>query len=108
MLATALIYLTASLGTVLILSLMILKIGRMLADCPENGARARTAAITVATGYAAIGTGSVLLIGAVLPVFAEEATLALLPAVGFAALCLGLGFTNAVSTLRHVLEAKAA
>ncbi|MCV2892908.1 hypothetical protein [Lentibacter sp. XHP0401] len=108
MFATSLIYLAASLGTVFVLSLMILKIGKMLGDCPETGFRARTASVTVATGYAAIGAGSVLLIGAALPLFQEAGNLVLLPMLGFAALCLGLGFTQAVTTLRHVLAEKTA
>ncbi len=103
MLLISVIYLTAGLGTVFVLSLMILRIGAMLEGCPENGPRARTASVTVATGYAAIGAGTVLLIGAALPIFTEAPAVVLLPILGFAALCLGLGFTQAVTTLRDVL-----
>jgi hypothetical protein len=46
----------------------------------------------------------VLLIGAILPVMREDAMLALVAAIGLAVLCLGLGFTQAITTLRAVLK----
>lgn len=103
MLTLALIYLAGGLGTLAVLCLMILRIGAMMGDCPSGGPAARPAAITVATGFAAIGAGGVLLIGAVLPMFAQHHIVALMLALGLAALCLGLGFTQAVTTLRAVL-----
>ena len=61
----------------------------------------------VATGFAAIGAGGVLLIGAGLPVLAQLSIPGALAALGFAALCLGLGFTQAIATLRDVLSPRA-
>ncbi len=116
MLPFALTYLFAGLLTVAALSFMILKIGALMSDCPVNGSdknsgknsgknpAARTAAITIATGFAAIGTGGVLLIGAVLPLLAEMPELGVALGLGFASLCLGLGFTQAIATLRAVLN----
>jgi hypothetical protein len=99
-------YLTVSLLALMGLSAMILLISRALVDCPENGPRARAAGITIATGYLAIGGGAVLLIGALATL---EADLGLLVfTLGLACVVLGLGFTQAVTTLRAVVDARPA
>lgn len=103
----AFVYLGLGFGGVAALSAMILNIGRMVRACPETGAASEAAAVTIATGFAAIGGGGVILIGAGLPMLAHSPLTGFLLALGFAALCLGLGFTHAVGTLRVViLEAK--
>lgn len=103
----AFVYLGLGFGGVAALSAMILNIGRMVRNCPETGAASESAAVTIATGYAAIGGGGVILIGAALPMLADTPLVAFLLALGFAALCLGLGFAHAVGTLRAViLQAK--
>ncbi|MEL6888106.1 MAG: hypothetical protein AAFO86_05290, partial [Pseudomonadota bacterium] len=71
--------------------------------CPVTQARARAVSITIATGFAAIGAGGVIMIGAVLPMLDDAPFAALMLALGFAALCLGLGFTHAMGTLRAAL-----
>lgn len=96
-------YVTLALGALITLSLMILKIGNLLADCPNNTPATKAVAVTITTGFAAIGTGGVILIGATLPVLVDVPYLALMLALGLAALCLGLGFSHAVATLRAVL-----
>lgn len=81
---------------------MILAIARAAATCPEEGPRAKAAGIAIATGYLAIGGGAVLLIGTLvvlrptdgLPIFA----------MGLAVLVLGLGFSQAMTTLRAALR----
>ncbi|WP_415921380.1 hypothetical protein [Tateyamaria sp. SN6-1] len=103
MLILGLFYITLALGAVVALTLMILRIGALVGDCPVTQARARAVSITIATGFAAIGAGGVIMIGAVLPVLAEVPFAALMLALGFAALCLGLGFTHAMGTLRAAL-----
>lgn len=108
MLIAILTYITLALGALIALATMILRIGALMAACPEKGAAARTVAMTVATGFAAIASGGVLLIGAVLPLFARDVVFALPVALGLAALCLGLGFTQAVSTLRDALNPRPA
>lgn len=108
MINMAILYLSGSLAALTALSFMILKIGALMADCPENGPAARTAAISIATGFAAIGAGGVLLIGAVLPLLPAQPVPAALVALGLAALCLGLGFTQAIATLRDALAPPAA
>lgn len=85
------------------LTKMILVIGAMQSDCPENGATVRLVAVTVATGFCSIGAGGVLLIAAALPVLADAPIVSLLAGLGLASLCLGLGFTHAVNTLRLML-----
>jgi hypothetical protein len=106
MLVSTLTYITLALAAVVALTLMILRIGALMTDCPGKGPAARTAAITIATGFASIGTGGVLLIGSVLPLFERDAVFAVPVALGLAALCLGLGFTQAIATLRDVLAPK--
>ena len=82
---------------------MILRIGALLGECPQSRATARAGAVTIATGFSAIGAGGVILIGAALALLAQAPMAGFLVALGFAALCLGLGFTHAISTLRAVM-----
>ena len=46
----------------------------------------------------------IILIGAVLPLMEDAALPAFFLSLGFAALCLGLGFTHAIATLRAVVR----
>lgn len=104
MLVLAILYIALGFGTLAALATMILRIGALLGDCPQSIRTARAASVTIATGFAAIGAGGVILIGAAMPL-AEQAPLAgFLGALGFAALCLGLGFTQAVGTLRALMQ----
>jgi hypothetical protein len=96
-------YLTVSMLALIGLSAMILTISRALADCPEKGPRARAAGITIATGYLAIGGGAVLLIGALATLQADLGLLVF--TLGLACVVLGLGFTQAVTMLRAVVDA---
>ena len=103
MIVLAVLYIALGFGALIALAAMILRIGTMLAECPDSGPTVRAAAVTIATGFAAIGAGGVILIGAVLPLLADAPLAGFLAALGFAALCLGLGFTQAVGTLRAVM-----
>lgn len=97
------IYLALSLGLVAMLSYMLLKIGKLIADCPQQGSPAtRAAAVTVATGFATVGAGAIVLIGALLPLTQSLTVGAMVLALGFASLCLGLGFAQAAAILRDV------
>jgi hypothetical protein len=100
----ALAYVLLAFGALATLCLMILRIGTLMGQCPTTGAAARTAALTIATGYAAIGAGGVILVGALIPLLADAPLMGFLLALGFASLCLGLGFTNAMATLRAALS----
>ena len=97
-------YSLISLAVLAVLARMILKIGTLLGTCPERGGVVRAAAVSVATGYSAIGAGGVMLIAGALPLLGHEAALALMAALGLAAICLGLGFTHAVTILRAVAQ----
>lgn len=94
-----------SLGLLMLLCMarMILRIGTLLGDCPHSGRAARAGSVTIATGYAMVGLGGVVLIGAVIPLL-EGGLLSLLPALGLVPICLGLGFSHAVATLRAVVR----
>jgi hypothetical protein len=111
MFTLALVYIALAFGALAALAIMMLRIGALLGTCPDSSRTARAAAVTIATGFAAIGAGGVILIGAVLPLLPEAQMVSFLGALGFAALCLGLGFTQAVGTLRAIMldaHAKAA
>jgi hypothetical protein len=95
-------YLTVSLLALIGLAVMILAIARTLATCPDLAPRAKAAGITIATGYLAIGGGAVLLIGALATLKADLSLLVF--AMGLACVVLGLGFTQAVTTLRAVVD----
>ena len=103
MLIHALAYLVGSFAILAILTGMIFRLGTMMSDCPIGGTAARTAALSIATGFASIGAGGVMLIGAALPFLGSVSLAGVLVALGMAALCLGLGFTQAIATLREVL-----
>ena len=97
------LYVILAFGALASLCIMILRIGRMLGTCPITKSVARTASVTIATGFAAIGAGGVILLGAMIPVMANAPLLGFLLALGLASLCLGLGFTHAIATLRVVI-----
>lgn len=96
------LYFAVTLATLVALSGMILAIARAFADCPEKGRRARAAGVTIATGYLAIGGGAVLLIAALAALRTEPDLM--LFCMGLAVVILGLGFTQAVTTLRAVVD----
>ncbi|NNJ67910.1 MAG: hypothetical protein HKP54_07700 [Boseongicola sp.] len=95
-------YFIGALSVLIALSVMILKIGTVLGQCPDKGQAARAGSITIATGFAAIGAGCVTLIAAALPALGFG-LMALCICLGGATLALGLGFSNAVATLRSVM-----
>ncbi len=87
------------------LAWMILAIARVLADCPDKGPRARAAGITIATGYLALGGGAVLLLGAFASLDAGLEVIFF--CLGLACVVLGLGFTQAITLLRSVVDGDA-
>jgi len=103
MLNLAIFYIVISLTVLVVLSGMIVKIGPLIGGCPDSKRAAKVGSVTVATGFAAIGAGGVVLIGAALPLLQEAPIASLMVALGLAALCLGLGFAHAVATLRAIV-----
>jgi len=86
------------------LSYMIFRIGDALTDCPVTGRAARAGSLTIVTGFVAIGSGAVIIIAAgVFVALSEIAIEGAMAALGISVLCLGLGFTHAVATLRDVI-----
>lgn len=96
-------YFAIALAVLAGLSTMILKIGAMMGTCPISNGAARSASITIATGYSAIGLGGVLLAAILIPVLIEMGAVSLLSAIGVACFALGLGFSHAMATLRAVV-----
>jgi hypothetical protein len=97
------LYLSLGLAMVVAMAVMILRIGTILGECPQSGRAARAAVVTISCGYAMIGFGGVAIIGTAIPLL-ELGAVGILPSLGLAALCLGLGFSNAVATLRAVVR----
>ena len=95
-------YLFIALGILAALTAIILALGEIIHACPDRP-NARPAALGVATGFAAIGSGGLALIGAAIPVIGAPPMAALLAALGLATLCLGLGFAHAMAILRGLL-----
>lgn len=86
------------------LSYMIFKIGEALTDCPIAGRAARAGALTIVTGFVAIGTGAVMIVAAgIFTAFSGISVDAILASIGLSLLGLGLGFTHAIATLRDVV-----
>ena len=95
-------YFAGAFADLLALTAMIMAIARALGDCPIKGRRARPAGITIATGYPALGSGAVLLIGA--GVTPDGGVETIFFCLGLLCVGLGLGFTQAVSLLRAVVD----
>lgn len=102
-------YLLAAAAALVLMSVMILRIGTALSECPITGRAAHAGALTIVTGYSAIGTGAAFLVGAgALVVIPEMPMVGLLGALGLCLLGLGIGFGHAVGTLRQVVGQAAA
>lgn len=101
------IYTAVSLALLGWLAHAITRVANALADCPdmEAGQRAglRAAALSISTGFIAIGLGGLMAIGGALAGVNAPHVVALLSALGLGALCLGLGFTHAVTLLRGLM-----
>ncbi|KJZ18027.1 hypothetical protein [Loktanella sp. S4079] len=96
-------YFVPSMAIVMGLAFMIFKIGDRLSDCPASKTAAKVGAMTIATSFVTIGFGGVLIIAAFcIGLMPERLHVVLVPALGLAALCLGLGFTHAVASLRDI------
>ncbi|MEO0913630.1 MAG: hypothetical protein AAFY59_11680, partial [Pseudomonadota bacterium] len=61
-------------------------------------------ALTIMTGFAALGFGVIALIAAIFPLLAEGNLSPLYTALGLAAIALGIGFTFAAGQLRDVVR----
>jgi hypothetical protein len=99
---TLFVYLVVSLLVLAGLALMIQRIAVEAGKCPERGDIARAAGVTITTGFVAIGGGAVLLV-AVLPLIVPSLAM-LVFAMGINCLILGLGFTQAITTLRAAVR----
>lgn len=103
MLTILAIYLGISILGLIIMVAMIIKIADMIGPCPKTGASARVIAAPIAASYASIGLGGILILAALLPIAGEFGQLSSLAALGLVAVCLGLGFTQAVTALKAIL-----
>jgi hypothetical protein len=102
-------YFAVTLLTLMGLARMILQVGRTMGDCPQSGARARGAAMAIASGFLAIGMGGAILLAALIPALANVENPAgmgvvTLLAVGLCCMTLGLGFAHALRNLRALVQ----
>ena len=85
------------------LATMIVLIGRDLATCPVKGPALYVGSLSIATGYAAIGLGGLVLVAPVTDMFGGD-WIGLFIALGAMLIALGLGFTDAMAILRGILR----
>ncbi|SMX45825.1 hypothetical protein [Actibacterium lipolyticum] len=85
------------------LATMIMKIGAALGDCPNTGRAAKAGAISITSGYLAIGFGGCVLIAAIMPALKNLPDAGLFVALGVACIALGMGFSSAATTLREIV-----
>ena len=104
MLITLATFLGLSLMALITMVIMILKIADMIGPCPVTSASPRVVAAPIAASYGAIGLGGILILAAMLPVADDLIQLAAIAALGLVAVCLGLGFTQAVTALKAILH----
>jgi hypothetical protein len=96
------IYFAAALIILTSLVMIIIKISGDMSDCPQRGKGLKSAGIAIASGYWAIGLGGIILIAAAIAALDFGQLPAMMLGLGFVSMCLGLGFANAVATLRAV------
>ena len=103
-------YFTIAFGVLAALARMILVIGKGMGQCPQTAPVARAGAISIATGFLAIGTGGVLLIGALVPSLSggQAVLMGTLACAGLVSLTLGLGFSHALRVLRALVQGRPA
>ncbi|MEO0359137.1 MAG: hypothetical protein AAF386_12780 [Pseudomonadota bacterium] len=98
------IYFTLALLVLIGLTAAILNIGRDMAACPISGPTAKAASKVIAVGYLAVGLGGVVLGGLAVPLVAYNPQIGVLLGLGLACLSLGLGFTQAMASLRQAAD----
>jgi hypothetical protein len=102
---TDVIYLGFSFTGLAALATILALIGRMAVDCPQMGPAARLGTWVVTTGFVAMGTGVIGVIGAFLPTLLDGRGSGIYLSVGVVAIALGTGFYFAASGLRDILTA---
>ena len=93
------LYFGIGLSALTVLATMILVIGRDLGNCPRKGPALQIGAVSVATGFVAIGLGAMILVAPAIDAFGDN-LVGLFVTLGGVLISLGIGFTNAVAILR--------
>ena len=105
------VFAVISLALLAWLSHAIRRVAKALGACPDmaQGTRAglEAAALSISTGFLAIGAGGLFVIAGAMAAVDAPAPVALMSALGLGVLCLGLGFTHAVTLLRGLMVAQA-
>ncbi|QHQ37161.1 hypothetical protein [Algicella marina] len=96
-------YFALSLTGLAVLCTIVWQMGAAMADCPATGRAAKAGALTILTGFAAIGAGIVALVAALFPILTAGGLSPLYTALGFTGIALGIGFTFAAGRLQAVV-----
>lgn len=97
------IYFTLGLAMLALLLLILSRIGRGLSECPVNGRMLRAVSVSVLTGFGSIGLGALTLLAIILPMAEDRPLNGLLVALGLAFIGLGVGFGQALTSLRGAI-----
>ncbi|MEL6478602.1 MAG: hypothetical protein AAFR17_14830 [Pseudomonadota bacterium] len=101
---TDLIYFSGAILGLAALAAVLVVIGKAAAECPQTAGAARLGTWVVTTGFVTLGFGVVAIIGAFLPMLLEGQANGLYIAAGAASIALGIGFWQAATTLRDILQ----
>lgn len=97
------LYFVISLAALATLSVMILRIGAVMGDCPQTGRTARAGALAIVSGFVVIGAGGLALIAALIGLSDLPPVVASFGTLGVALVALGIGFASAVGALRDMV-----
>lgn len=97
------LYFVISLAALATLSVMILRIGAVMGDCPQTGAAARAGALAIVSGFVVIGAGGLALIAALIGLSELPPVVATFATLGVALMALGIGFSSAINLLRDIV-----
>ena len=98
------VYLTFAFLGLAALAKVIWTIGEALGDCPVTGPVAKAGALSIVTGFVAIGLGIIALGGAWIVGTDGLGTVTVYSTLGVIGILLGLGFTQAALTLRQLVQ----
>ena len=98
------LYFALSFGILAAMAVMILRIGKAIGNCPQTQTAARAASVTITSGYLTIGAGGVFLVASLLPIIKQSDFTSLMLSLGVVCVALGLGFSNAIVTLRAAVR----
>ena len=101
-------YLGLNFGILALLTVVIGWIGSEMRQCPKADPGLWVASLAIATSFAVIGGGGVVLAGLVIFAVPDMQVIGVLIATGVSSICLGLGFGQAMANLTSLADRKPA